>query len=111
MIFDAVARHRSGQVLSMKSIQATIEERRSTVGTDSLSVMDAQSHPLFRIGSRLPTLEEAETFLVAEALRQAQNNQGIAASLLGISRTALNRRLSRRWRQQGNLESSIASQS
>ncbi|MBF0133866.1 MAG: sigma-54-dependent Fis family transcriptional regulator [Magnetococcales bacterium] len=108
MIFDAVARHHSGPVLSMKSIQATIEERRGTVGADSLSVMDAQSHPLFRIGSRLPTLEEAETFLVAEALRQAQNNQGIAASLLGISRTALNRRLSRRWRQQGNHESNIA---
>ncbi|MBF0587948.1 MAG: hypothetical protein HQL53_02345 [Magnetococcales bacterium] len=39
---------------------------------------------------RLPTLEEAESFLIKEAMRQADNNQGIAASLLGLSRTALN---------------------
>ncbi|MCP4148026.1 MAG: hypothetical protein GY757_09785 [bacterium] len=33
--------------------------------------------------------------LVAEALRLAANNQGIAASLLGITRNALHKRLGR----------------
>jgi DNA-binding protein Fis len=45
---------------------------------------------------RLPTLDEAEDALVLEALRRADGNQGIAATLLGLSRQALNKRLSRR---------------
>ena len=46
--------------------------------------------------ARLPTLDEAEDALVSEALRRAEGNQGIAATLLGLSRQALNKRLSRR---------------
>ena len=49
---------------------------------------------------RLPTLKEAEEALsealITEALRRADDNQGIAAGLLGISRQALNQRLRRR---------------
>ncbi len=42
-----------------------------------------------------PTLKEAETELVIEALRRANGNQGIAAAPLGITRPALNRRMTR----------------
>jgi DNA-binding NtrC family response regulator len=45
---------------------------------------------------RLPTQKEAEDQLIAEALQRADGNQGVAASLLGLSRQALNKRLSRR---------------
>jgi hypothetical protein len=45
---------------------------------------------------RLPTLREAEDHLIAEALLRADGNQGVAAGLLGLSRQALNKRLSRR---------------
>jgi DNA-binding NtrC family response regulator len=45
---------------------------------------------------RLPTLDEAEETLVAEALRRAEGNQGVAAQMLGLSRQALNKRLARR---------------
>ncbi len=45
---------------------------------------------------RLPTLKEAEECLMAEALRRAGGNQGAAATLLGISRQALNKRLLRK---------------
>ena len=44
---------------------------------------------------QLPTLQQTEERLVAEALRRADGNQGAAAGLLGISRQALNKRLSR----------------
>jgi len=44
----------------------------------------------------LPTLREAEDHLIAEALLRADGNQGVAAGLLGLSRQALNKRLSRR---------------
>ena len=50
---------------------------------------------LFREYPRLPTIREAEEQLIAEAMSRARNNQGIAASLLGITRQALNKRLVR----------------
>lgn len=43
----------------------------------------------------LPTLKEINKMLIQEALMRAGGNQGIAAGFLGISRTALNRRLVR----------------
>ncbi len=45
--------------------------------------------------SRFPTLKEAEQMHIEAALNRAGGNQGIAATLLGISRPALNRRLAR----------------
>ena len=48
-----------------------------------------------RSGGRLPTLKEAEDFLIREALRQSCGNQRAAAIMLGISRQALNKRLIR----------------
>ena len=45
---------------------------------------------------QLPTLDEAEEALVQEALRRAGGNQGVAAGMLGLSRQALNKRLTRR---------------
>jgi len=51
------------------------------------------SSSVFSNCSVLPTLKEANDELVQEALKRAGGNQGIAAGFLGISRTALNRRL------------------
>ena len=42
---------------------------------------------------RLPTLKESASLLIAEAMRRAEGNQTLAARLLGISRTGLNKRL------------------
>jgi DNA-binding NtrC family response regulator len=44
---------------------------------------------------RMPTLDEAEEFLIKEALRISAGNQRTAALMLGISRQALNKRLQR----------------
>jgi len=44
---------------------------------------------------RMPTLNEAEEFLIKEALRVSAGNQRAAALMLGISRQALNKRLQR----------------
>ncbi len=92
MIHDAVARHRTG-VLSLDSI-------RKVIGPAGLS--DGRGAPagsgeeaLLSILGRFPTLKEAEEFLVSEALRRSRDNQGVAATLLGITRQALNKRLVR----------------
>lgn len=42
-----------------------------------------------------PTLKYAEDFLIDRALKLANNNQGTAASMLGLTRQALNNRLRR----------------
>jgi len=46
-----------------------------------------------RFPDKLPTLKEMEQILIDEALRRAQGNQGLASSMLGITRQALNRRI------------------
>ncbi len=85
MIFDAVAQHKTGRVLSMHSFHRVIQAQ--------------QASPLIEVKGqgkstdRFPTLKEAERLHIQAALRQANGNQGIAATLLGISRPALNRRL------------------
>jgi DNA-binding NtrC family response regulator len=93
MIFDAVARIKSGK-LSLESFKETIETDHDLHPLTRLPHNDSAS-VLTILFSRFPTLKEAEDYVVAEALKLANNNQGIAASLLGISRQALNKRLTK----------------
>ncbi|HMK49775.1 MAG TPA: sigma-54 dependent transcriptional regulator [Thermodesulfovibrionales bacterium] len=91
MVYDAVARHRSG-VLSMNSFREMTNVDRS-LPTD-YAEPDETAQGL-AISGRFPTLKEAESFLINEALKRSRDNQGIAASLLGINRTTLNKRLNK----------------
>ena len=90
MVFDAVARHKSGPVLGVKSFRKTIKEQLNASPRGKKG--EAQ---VVATGERFPTLKEAERLHIEEALRRAGGNQGTAAALLGISRPALNRRLAR----------------
>ncbi len=96
MIYDAVALHRSGPALSMESFRKSIKVQHGAIdsGDEPSSRGGVMPFP-GETGGRFPTLKEAETLLIEEALRRAEGNQGIAATLLGISRPALNRRLAR----------------
>lgn len=94
MIFDAVALHPSGRFLSMESCKEAIEKNRRFGEPTGQVQAPAMRTSLYTTGS-FPTLKDAEKLLIDEALRQAGGNQGIAATLLGISRPALNRRLMR----------------
>ncbi len=97
MVFDAVLRH-TGGILSIDSFRRMIGVRGSPGPEETaadVAVMGGNSSP-FKGLSRLPTLKEAEEQLVAEALARSRNNQGIAASMLGISRQAMNKRLIRK---------------
>jgi len=91
MVFDAVSRHRGGK-LPMDSFKKAIGN--TVVTTSDLDLSNQQSaEPLLSFHDKLPTLTEASTLLVEEALKRAQNNQTIAAELLGITRPALSKRL------------------
>ncbi len=93
MVMDAVGRHTRG-VLSSQSFRDKIE--KSGGGTpmpnDALEISPDKS---VTFHGPMPTLKEMERFLVNKALETANNNQTIAARLLGISRKALNNRLIR----------------
>jgi len=88
MVFDATARCRSG-VVSMKSFRDAIGEDRA------LAKVGTQTPAWSMQSDVLPTLREAEDYLIAESLRRSNGNQRIAAALLGLTRQALNKRLTR----------------
>ncbi|HAR95962.1 MAG TPA: hypothetical protein DCR97_08385 [Deltaproteobacteria bacterium] len=93
MVWDALARHISG-VLSMDSFKQAIGGGKQQHPTDEESSSTVPS--VFAGIKGFPTLKEVEGLMISEALKMANNNQGIAASLLGMSRQALNKRLVRK---------------
>jgi len=90
MVFDAVARTKSGPVLGVKSFRKTVKSQVNAVPAGNQAAQSAG------LEGRFPTLKEAEWLHIEDALQRSGGNQGTAAALLGISRPALNRRLSRR---------------
>jgi len=91
IVFDAVARHKSG-ILSMECFKSFIGSAPSEFSSDpalAQAVVENQRLAL----KRFPTLREIEEFMIAEAMKIADNNQGIAASMLGFTRQTLNKRL------------------
>ncbi|MBF0401669.1 MAG: sigma-54-dependent Fis family transcriptional regulator [Magnetococcales bacterium] len=98
MVFDAVAQHRRG-VLSLHSFKESIHAKQGG-DQDGASVREAVNAERVVLSwphsARPPTIKEAEEFLIQNALKMGQGNQGLAASILGITRQALNQRLVRR---------------
>ena len=91
MVYDAVAQHRGGSAF-LDIFKRFINKKGLLPKSGSpASVQSASSmHDVF---GHFPSLKETEEYLIADALKRAEGNQGIAASMLGISRQALNRRL------------------
>jgi len=94
MVFNAMALHRGGSVLAMDSFRQAIQKQQKANAEHP--VADPSDGLPVVIPGRFPTLDEVEEAMVSEALRRAKGNQGVAATLLGLSRPALNRRLARR---------------
>ncbi len=88
MLANALGIHQKG-TLSTSSFRNAIGLKNTTATAIEVTKTQAK----LRFSEALPTLEEAGQLLVEEALKRAQGNQTIAASLLGISRPALSKRL------------------
>lgn len=90
MVYDAVSVHRE-RILSMDSFLKVIEraERREE------PTAQRTDRRLFAGVAQLPTLGETADILVEEAMERAQGNQSMAARLLGITPSALCKRLKR----------------
>jgi DNA-binding NtrC family response regulator len=91
MIYDAVSRHKSG-IISLNVFRERINKTNSA--SDHLEISIASSDRVF-FSDPLPSIKEVEKKLVAEALKRSNNNQTIAAQMLGLTRSALNKRLNR----------------
>lgn len=90
MVYDAVSLHESGK-LSMAAFKKAMGE--SSGGTELSGEDETAASVTCSFPPRLPSIEDAVSQLVDEAMRRAQGNQGIAAGMLGISRQALSKRL------------------
>ncbi len=93
MVHDALYNHSNGS-LSMDRFKEAISNKEVDDG-------EKVCKEGFWGQGELPTLKEAEEYLINEALRRAKGNQTIAASLLGLTRQALNKRLSRKRQKEG----------
>jgi DNA-binding NtrC family response regulator len=92
MVFDAVTRH-SGGNLTPAAFQKTLGAKPPP-HSSAPAPSGAQERD-FAVTGRFPTLKEMDQYLIDEALHLAGGNQGAAAALLGLTRQALNKRLSR----------------
>lgn len=92
MIYDSVSIHKAGK-LSLKVIKDHIKKSQEKGISSEMKAINHES--LFLDYDILPTLKEATSLLVNEALKRSKGNQTIAAQLLGITQSALNKRLKR----------------
>ena len=91
MIFDAVSRHES-RVLSLKSLKKLIQPSASAEPMQPQSG-NPDFEGVYASLERLPTLKEAEELLIQEALKRTGGNRTLTATLLGVTRQTLHRRL------------------
>jgi DNA-binding NtrC family response regulator len=89
IVFDAVSRHRSGE-LSLGSFHSHLARQPSGAPAPAPAPRTEAS---ITFPATLPTIKEASRLLVAEALRRCDGNQSQAAKMLGISQQALSKRL------------------
>ena len=92
MVFEAVTRNGSPK-LGLAHFKELIRREREGLQASQGPDPSASGPAEGICFSHFPTLKEAEEVLIGKALELANSNQGVAASLLGISRQALNRRL------------------
>lgn len=91
MVFDAVARHEGGE-LTARSFGGYLEEAQHLPIAGEASDNGTVKHGLDILFGRFPTIHEAETYLIDEALRRASGNLNLAAAMLGITRQTITNR-------------------
>jgi len=104
MTYDAVARDTTG-IITENYFEYIVEDIK---GCHRIKTEEVP--PILISKDRFPTIKEAEGFLISEALRRANGNQRIAASMLGITRQALNKRLCRMAKGQNKDAKDVASE-
>ena len=92
MVVDAVVRHKS-RILSLVSFRQAMGSLIED-GLGTATATTDEGNP-FEEAQMLPTIRQATASLIEEALRRSEGNQEAAARMLGLSRSALSKRLNR----------------
>ena len=92
MVFDAVSHHQF-KMLSMDRFREHILKHGRSV--EKAENGTAEDPTIYSSIDDLPSLKEARKQLIEEALSRSQGNTAIAADMLGISRSGLNKVLQR----------------
>jgi len=90
MVHNAVTIH-TGKMLSLDMFKLHI--KRGHESFRSPAETESEQNAFLTFDKELPTLKEASKILVVEAMKRANNNQTIAAGMLGITRQALSKRI------------------
>jgi|WetSurMetagenome_2_1015567.scaffolds.fasta_scaffold04603_5 DNA-binding NtrC family response regulator len=93
LMYDAVSMHRSG-VMSLDLFREKLGLMAAVDGAATGSSQEKFKSGLMRLDT-IPTIREAEQLLVDEALNRSKGNQTIAAGMLGLTRSALNKRINK----------------
>jgi transcriptional regulator with PAS, ATPase and Fis domain len=88
IIFDAVSRNQSPS-LSIKLIEPKLQDQEPEYADSRKSITGS---PVV-FPNTLPTLQQLSELLIQEVLKRTNNNQTKAAEIIGISQSALSRRL------------------
>ncbi|HTG80457.1 MAG TPA: sigma-54 dependent transcriptional regulator [Geobacteraceae bacterium] len=91
MVFDAVARHHTG-ILSYSHFPTLMGAIPASFGHPPETNLE-EPDPLSLLFGKFPTIEEAEDYLIARALKLTRGKTGAAADLLGISRQGLHKKM------------------
>ncbi|HLO26437.1 MAG TPA: sigma-54 dependent transcriptional regulator [Geobacteraceae bacterium] len=91
IVFDAVARHTTG-ILSYNHFPTVLRAVPSSLPA-SIDAYSEGPDPLSVLFGKFPTIEEVEEYLIKRAMKLTQGKMGIAASILGISRQGLHKRI------------------
>lgn len=107
IVFDAVVRQASG-TLSLNGSSMVMP------GSDNFDFIQQKidQEPDFEmirsIFGGFPSISQMEDYLIVEAMKEVNGNQGAAAALLGITRQTLNKRLGEFRKEGGGTDNSIA---
>jgi DNA-binding NtrC family response regulator len=93
MVFEAASNHKS-RLLSLEVFRRHIDETRGLTASLPLP-LETGELTCFSSFLQLPTLKECQQLLIREAMRRSNDNQSVAAHLLGVTPQALNARLKR----------------
>jgi len=90
-VSDAVARHEEG-MLSLNDFSGISAAAPQHFTAPSVAA-NAGTAGIYSLFGRLPTFREIEDFLIVEALKLSEGNYAVAASILGVTRQTISKRL------------------
>ena len=105
MVYNGVSTH-TGGMLDTLPFKRMIDESATDIELPPMATPEQQeeSTPFMDPMRPLPSLREAESILIHEALNRTDGNQTMAAQMLGVTRQTLNRHLKKKKEGAGESE-------